>query len=368
VESPQVSVIIPTYNRLERLQMALEAFNHQTVDPSRFEVVVVSDGSTDGTDEFLRGASTSFPLKAVFQTNAGPAAARNRGVDLARGEIVLFVDDDVVAQPDLIYQHLVSHQENSEPVVVIGPMLTPTDFRLGPYVRWEQAMLYKQYEAMTSGIFGPTFRQFYTGNASLRRELLVAVGPFNERLRRAEDIELAHRLARSGAGFIFNKAAIGYHYATRSFSAWLQIAHDYGVNDVVVGRWQRSSGGLETVRREFAGRHRLVRLLTRTFLGRPWLQCCVRLPIRAVATASYRLGLEGVGRSALSGLYNASYYGGLAEGLGGRDEFLRLIHTAHGSHVSKRRRPASVGREPASTDLPPPQDRADPADSHSAVG
>jgi GT2 family glycosyltransferase len=310
--------------------MALEAFSRQTVEISRFEVVVVVDGSTDGTDEFLRALRTPFRLTAAFQANAGPAAARNHGVGLAQGEFILFVDDDVMAQPDLIYQHLLTHQKYSEPIVVVGPMLTPTDFRLDPCVRWEQAMLYKQYDAMKRGLYQPTHRQFHTGNASLRREVLQAAGPFDERFRRAEDIELAHRLARSGIGFVFNEQAIGYHYATRSFNAWLQIAHDYGVNDVVLARQQLPSGGLDTMRREFAERHRMVRLLTRTSLGRPWLRRSMWLPIRAVASASHWLGLEGLGRCALSGLYNASYYNGLAEGLGGRDEFLRVVCSPQG--------------------------------------
>jgi glycosyltransferase involved in cell wall biosynthesis len=335
VDAPQVTVIIPTFNRLARLRRVLLALESQTVEPSRFEVVVVSDGSTDGTEEFLRTADTRLRLTPSFQANAGPAAARNRGVDLATGDLVLFVDDDVLAHPDLIAEHLSSHQQAHEPVVVVGPMLTPSDHRIDPFVRWEQAMLYKQYEAMARGDFEPTFRQFYTGNASLRRDLLVAAGPFDERFRRAEDIELAYRLSLNGARFVFNERAVGYHYATRSFCAWLQIAHDYGVNDVVLGRRQSSGYAFNTIHREFWQRHRLIRSLSRTCVSRPRLQRSLRRPIRAVASVSYSLGLEALGRQALSSLYNVTYYGGLASELGGREYFERLMDIGFSPTISE---------------------------------
>jgi glycosyltransferase involved in cell wall biosynthesis len=318
---------MPTYNRLDRLRIALEGLERQTVGHGRFEVVIVSDGSTDGTDAFLKTVHTSLRLRCSFQVNAGPAAARNTGVQMARGQIILFVDDDVVAQPDLVAQHLLTHQKHTGKVVVMGPMLTPSDHPIGPYVDWEQAMLYKQYGAMSRGDFEPTFRQFYTGNASVRRDLLLAAGPFDERFRRAEDIELAFRLAGDGARFIFNESAIGYHYATRSFEAWLQIAHDYGANDVVLSRHRGPMGSLQTLRREYELRHRLVRLLTRVCIGRPRLDWCVRIPLRAVASLSYRLRLETISRQALSALYNTAYYSAFSDELGGRDAFHRLMES-----------------------------------------
>ncbi len=166
--SPLISVVVPTFNRLLRLKRVLAALADQTVPGDRYEVIVVSDGSTDGTDEYL--ASAPYPIVVAVQPNAGPAAARNRGAELARAELILFVDDDVIASRDLVEQHLASHSAVGGPeLVVIGPMLNPPDFKMSSWIRWEQAMLYKQYGAMERGLFKPTFRQFYTGNASLPR-------------------------------------------------------------------------------------------------------------------------------------------------------------------------------------------------------
>ena len=172
-----MSVVIPTYNRRLSLEHVLHALAVQIVDQP-FEVVVVSDGSQDDTDDFLSSGKTALPVTAVMQDNGGPAAARDAGVRDARGEIVLFIDDDVVPSPHLVAEHLHAHAEYGPDVVVIGPMLRPVDARLSPWVDWEQRMLEKQYAALAGGLDAHS-RQFYTGNASVRREHVLAAGSFN---------------------------------------------------------------------------------------------------------------------------------------------------------------------------------------------
>ena len=108
--APAMSVVIPTFNRLPRLKQVLGALAKQSLDNDLFEVVVVSDGSTDGTKEYLSGV-TSRHLVHAHQDNAGPGAARNRGVQLARGRLILFIDDDIVATPTLVERHLAAHGE-----------------------------------------------------------------------------------------------------------------------------------------------------------------------------------------------------------------------------------------------------------------
>jgi GT2 family glycosyltransferase len=322
---PKVSVVIPTHNRLDRLRRVLAAFATQSFGVEQFEVVVVSDGSTDGTDAYLGDVQMPFDLVFASQANAGPAAARNHAARLARGDLLLFVDDDVVAESDLIEQHVQTHDHHGTHVVVIGPMLTPSDYRPRVLVRWEQAMLYKQYEAMKRGDYAPTYRQFHTGNASVDRRFFLDAGGFDERFRRAEDVEFAYRLSVRGAQFVFNPSAVGNHYAERSFDSWIGIARDYGRNDVVFDREAHPRGALDTARREFAGRHLLIQWLTRGCVGRPLLESSLHWPGRGVAAVGDRLGWHGVSRSALSGLYNTSYYCGMAEELGGRQAFWDLI-------------------------------------------
>jgi glycosyltransferase involved in cell wall biosynthesis len=325
---PTVSIVIPTYNRCARLGEVLEALARQTVSRSDFEVVVVSDGSTDRTDDYLRDVDVPYSMVVLRQANAGPASARNAGATRARGRVLLFVDDDVVARPQLVEEHIRAHEKHGDLAVVIGPMLTPPDCRLPAVVRWEQAMLYKQYEAMRRGVYSPTYRQFYTGNASLHRSLFLVVGGFDERLRRAEDVELAYRLGQHGACFVFNERAEAYHYAQRSFDAWLRNAYEYASVDVLMAREAKPANRLAILRGEFYGRNALIRRMSRACAGREWVQPLLKEPLRVIANGAELFHLEELTMSALSALYNVVYYCGLAAELGGRSKFLQFLERA----------------------------------------
>ena len=263
------------------------------------EVVVVSDGSTDGTDEYLASAAVPLPVTALRQANGGPAAARNRGIEEARGTLVLFLDDDVVPAPDLIAAHVAAHDHPDDDLVVVGPMNTPENVELSPWVQWEQDMLYKQYEAMQREDFEPTARQFYTGNASLARRHLVEAGGFDVSFRRAEDVELAYRLAERGLRFAFDPDAVVLHYAERGYDAWLQAAYTYGRNDVIFARDRGQGWLLESISSEFHTRHALVRTVVQTTLPRPRLLRAVSWLLSGIARLSGRLRLDGLTRAAL---------------------------------------------------------------------
>jgi GT2 family glycosyltransferase len=323
----QLSIIVPTYNRLDRLRRVLAALECQACPPIQAEVVVISDGSSDGTNEWLcaQAASTearTWRLVPVLQANGGVAAARNAGLAQATGELVLFVDDDVVPAPQLVARHLGTHSAEGQGVIVLGPMLTPPDFAMQPWVRWEQAMLAKQYGDMIAGHWAPSARQFYTGNTSLARRYLLEAGGFDPAFRRAEDVELAYRLADRGLRFVFNPEAVGYHYAERSFSSWLQIPYTYGRNDVIFTRDKGQSWLLPAIWLEYAtARKPLIRGLTRLCLDRPLLaQPLIRL-MRGVAALGDRLGSEKLTRAAYSGIFNLRNYQGIADELGGRRAF-----------------------------------------------
>jgi len=317
--TPTVSIVIPTHNRRERLHRVLSALAEQSYRGS-VEVVVVSDGSTDGTDEYLTGP-TPIPVTAVLQANAGPAAARNRGVHEASGELVLFLDDDVVPAAHCLAAHVSAHERLGDDAVVIGPMVDPPDHRMSMWVRWEQAMLARQYSAMERGDYGATARQFYTGNASLQRRHLLEAGGFDPTFRRAEDVELAYRLADRGLQFAFEPAAVGYHYAERSFDSWLATARAYGRNAVVFARDAGHPYVLSWVIDEYPTRHGLVRLVTRACLLRPAATTAVTTILLGVARLSEAARRRSVASQALSGIYGLAYYNALAEELGGREQF-----------------------------------------------
>ena len=319
---PTISVIIPTYNRLTRLKQVLSAFAAQEYPLDQFEVIVVSDGSTDGTHDYLRALKPPFQFSLIIQENQGPAAARNRGVAAAQADLILFNDDDVVPTPQMMREHASAHAASAGPVAVMGPMLTPEGFNMLPWVRWEQAMLVKQYQDMRAGKWPPTARQFYTGNTSLGRQFIIAAGGFDVTFRRAEDVELAYRLAEQGVGFCFNPAAIGYHYAERSFRSWLETPYLYGRNEVIFARDKQQRWLLPQIFEEFHYRHPLVRFLVKMCLDRKRLSNSALTWLRMLAQQSDRVGAERLVEITHSGMFNLRYYQGVADELGGRQQFL----------------------------------------------
>ncbi|RRR65905.1 MAG: glycosyltransferase [Candidatus Viridilinea halotolerans] len=316
----QLSVIIPTYNRLGRLKDVLTALEAQTYPLEQFEVIVVSDGSSDGTHAYLAHIQTRLQLHAIIQENQGPAAARNAGIARATGEIVVFLDDDVVPVPVFLAEHMRIHQHQPA-AIVLGPMLSPPAFKLSPWVYWEQEMLMKQYRALEQGKWRPTARQFYTGNSSLPRSYLVAAGGFDTRFRRAEDLELGYRLARMQVQFCFNAQAIGYHYAERSWRSWIEIPYSYGRSDILFAR-AGEAWLAPTLRKEFRGRHLFIRLLVMLCLDHFTLSRLFLTGLRALAVHSYTAGWPKLARFTLSAIFNLRYYQGVADELGGRERFL----------------------------------------------
>jgi glycosyltransferase involved in cell wall biosynthesis len=289
----------------------IAAIEKQAYPADAYEVIVISDGSTDGTDAYLEAFRSTVRLRWFPQPNRGPAAARNTGIEKAEGEFVVFIDDDVVPEPQLLSEHARSHREADADVVVFGPLLTPEGFEMSPWVRWEQEMLMKGYRALLRGDWPASARQFYTGNASLRRTHILDAGGFDEGFRRAEDVEFAYRLADMGLDFVFNIDAAGMHFAERSFRAWLDMAHTYGRNDVIFGRDRNQKWLLSAIHQEFRDRHFLIRSLVRGCRGRSRPTRLVSSALKLAADASTRLRARDIERFAYSGLFNLQYYTGL---------------------------------------------------------
>ena len=323
---PHVSIVIPTFNRRVQLHRTLEAIASQiteTVDGHRFtyEVIVVSDGSTDGTVEAVRSLDVPFRLSVLDQINQGPAAARNAGIGASRGELVVFIDDDVIPEPACVAAHVALHDAVDD-LVVIGPMLTPSS-GLSPWVGWEQHQLEKQYERFVDD---PTasHRQFYTGNASVARDALVAVGGFDVALRRAEDIELAHRLHGAGLSFRFESAARAFHHAERSFESWKRVGYDYGVNDVAFGR-SAQPDNLRLIGLFFRERRPSQRWFIHCFVPYRRLAGLVERLLSGSVRLTDRSGREHLTQPLLSLIYSLNYYHGVLDGVGSTKSFRRLL-------------------------------------------
>lgn len=315
--APVLSVVMPTFNRRARVLRALDALADQDVDVA-YEIVVVSDGSTDGTDEALADLDLGVAVVADRQDNAGPSAARNRAVELARGEILVFIDDDIIADRGLLAAHLAAQRDSTAGVVVTGPMLTPHDHEMSPWVRWEQDRLERQYGDLAAGTYEATGRLFYTGNASVPRSFVVGAGGFDTRFRRAEDLELGLRMMENGATFRFVPEARGYHYAERSFEAWERIPYDYGTNEITFAR--RWEALLPMNRRHWHNSPLLAKLVALSAAFVPGAAPLLGALLRPLGRRSGRLG-----QLALSMLYKVRFTLGLRDGLGGRRALWRLL-------------------------------------------
>ena len=313
--SLQVSLVIPTYNRCASLRMVLESLERQTIPPEQFETLVISDGCTDDTVAMCRALEVPYPLRVIEQTpNQGPAAARNRGVKEATAPIILFIDDDVVPEPTLIAEHLRLHAQD-ELAVVIGPLLAPPDARLNSWTRWEEAMLQKQYRDMSAGKWEPTPRQFYTGNASVRREHILNAGGFDPTYLRAEDVELAERLWDLGLRFYFHPEAKGWHYARRSLRSWLNISSAYGQADVAMYRSAREVP-LHCMAEEFHQRQRPLQWVARACVGHTWRVRAVVHGLLAIARLADWTRRQKIAYATYSAIFNVRYWQSVSEQMG----------------------------------------------------
>lgn len=213
--APALSVVIPTYRRPELLRRCLTSLAAQTVPADTFEVVVVDDGSGDETAEVL--AAFQDRVRGFTQPkNAGPAAARNRGITEARADLVLFLDDDIAAAPDLLSTHLALHAAAADPLLgVLGRVDWSPELTVTPFMSWlDRSGLQFGYDTwLREGPIDPPYAAFYTANLSMHRTALTDVGGFDERFPYAafEDMELAFRLAERGFRLDYRPAARAFH-------------------------------------------------------------------------------------------------------------------------------------------------------------
>lgn len=318
-----VSVVIPTYNRREGLRACLHSLSHQR-DAPQFEVMVVNDGSSDGTDDLLAAYDAPYPLRMFSGARGGPAAARNRGAAAARGDYLLFLDDDTVADERLLAAHIAAHRREPR-AVVTGPMVAPQGSRLPSWSRWEQEELDKQYAAMSEGLWRPTPRQFFTANASLARRDFEEAGGFDPKFKRAEDVELGHRLRRLGLRFVFRPEAIVTHRPVRGLRAWWRIPRQYGVYDVRMWREKGVDDLMAVIGREFHERHPLLQGAIRLAVGHGLRARALAAPAVALAALTGGLGLFAPARRLYSLAYNVLYYQGVRDELGSLPAFREVI-------------------------------------------
>lgn len=251
--TPRVDIVVPTFNRPERLRRCLEALARQRFRD--LHVIVVDDGSSPPAAPALLEKPIANLSLSVVRTakNGGVAAGRNLGVMAGSAPLVGFIDDDIFADEDCIGTLVATLDKHPGPAAVMGSARAPADWQPTAWNLWEWRTLETIYQRLRRGELKPSWRIYFSGISLLRREDYIAAGGFDERIRRAEDIEFGARLEESGVTLLFNWDAIGWHYSERSFESWLSIARDYGRLQVVIDALHPRLDWLETVRKETRG-------------------------------------------------------------------------------------------------------------------
>jgi GT2 family glycosyltransferase len=214
--SPAISVVVPTYKRPDLLRKCLDSLRAQDLVADRFEVIVVDDASGDSTPEVLGAAAADWPALTWSSqpANAGPASARNVAIAAARSELILFIDDDIVAPPNLLSTHLLLHEAGDPLLGVVGQVEWAPDIEVGPFMRWlDTTTLQFAFATMHEGPVERPWEAFYTCNLSVAKSLLTEVGGFDERFPYPafEDTDLGIRLSRRGFHLDYRPEALAWH-------------------------------------------------------------------------------------------------------------------------------------------------------------
>lgn len=192
----EISIIIPTYNRKDKLEKCLQHIDNLDYDKSDLEVIVVNDVSGDGTKRFLEKESKNKNyLKPINRENkSGIGSARNRALKEAKGKYIFFTDDDCLVPEDWIHQHHKRRKKHN--VEVVNGVQYPV--KMNWVEAYKTASHFQHYQDTRILKKPNTVDAIKTNNLSLKKEIIEEVGDFNENLERAEDTEIGRRILKAG--------------------------------------------------------------------------------------------------------------------------------------------------------------------------
>lgn len=330
-----ISVVIATYDRQRLLRRLLEQLDAQTIAPSRFEAIAVDDGSRVDVSLTLSDVKTRYVHRIVRQENSGAAAARQRGVDIARGTIIVFLDDDMQIKPDFLEMHLAEH--DTPDTVVLGRLRPDAAIAAMPlFERFYARVMAEQNDELVRGkpLRG---HNIYTGNVSMPRELFVRAGGFDPAFRALEDEELGVRLEKAGARFVFADTAESIHGSDwTSMTKWMDRAYRDGVYQAKLAKkhpdmpesspW-RFLPSLNPVSRPF---------MALSLAAPKTASVVARAAIRTAATLD-KVGLESIAIAGMTFVYGVQYYRGVRHESGSLGDVRREYREfKHGMNLLQR--------------------------------
>ena len=219
--SPRITVVIPTYQRRDAVRCLLASLASQTFPADALEVIVSVDGSTDGTADAVRAFAAPYTVSVLEGPNRGRAGACNAGIRAASGDLVILLDDDMEASPGLLTAHARAHQPSGK-LAVVGAAPIIATAGSPPFVRYAADGFRSRLERLAQPGYRLRFRDAYTGNFSVRREVLQSIGGFDEAFRvyGHEDYELALRLQAEGVELVYAADAIAHQHYDKTFAAF----------------------------------------------------------------------------------------------------------------------------------------------------
>jgi len=201
-----VSVVVPTYDRPDKLAATLHLLGRQDLPTGTYEIVVVDDGSSPPAA--LPPAPQGGALRLLRLEGVGRSWARNAGARHARGRIVAFVDDDIGVTPSFLGEHVRAHDEWRD-ALAVGAVGLPPEHMHRPFVQFRQAL----ERAGAPVTRGPVEAQDFctANNMSMLRDAFLALGGFDEAMSSAEDQDLALRHTARGGRIVYLPAAAAIH-------------------------------------------------------------------------------------------------------------------------------------------------------------
>lgn len=327
--TPELSVVIPTHQRRDLLMQVLAALARQTLDRARFEVVVVCDGCDDGsaaaamTAAGSGGAAAGLQLEVLEQANSGAATARNQGARHARGSLLLFLDDDMIAAPDLLASHLRRHADH-DGAIVIGNLPvhpdSPRSYLTVGLARWVD----RRHELLSQPDAAIPADEILTGQMSMSRATFERLGGFDVRFTAngtfgGEDIELGWRARHLDIDVLYAADAVSQQVYRKTFPALCRNIRDAAAADTLMAATHPDMhphlplGQIATL-------PRAQRLALNGTLRRPGLWAWLMGPLLTALDRAAARGATGRGWEHLHGIARAHLYGlGMLDGAAAAD-------------------------------------------------
>lgn len=229
-DQPSISAILPTYNRCDVVERTLEHLIAQDY-PAELLEILVCDNSSDGTPEMVaRVAGKAAPtIRLVASNERLPAVKRNEGLALARGELVLFMNDDVWLRPDALATHARTHAAHEGPIAVLGHVEQSPRMPATPFVEWYQPFAYDRIAELASRTV--PYRFFWSMNLSLPRQVMLERQlVFHEDWANIghEDVELGYRWSKAGYPIIYEPNACGEHFHPHDLDSACSLQYSVG--------------------------------------------------------------------------------------------------------------------------------------------